>query len=93
MTEIGENIVENEKITLGFNLIDRWGNKFVNMSEFEPPEKSDLCSIGCQFVAFLKQCTYSMPNDYILMESLTENELEELTCYLKEIRSANEQHK
>lgn len=52
------------------------------------PEMGDgeLDEIGQQFVHFLRQAGFLMPNDYLLMESLTDEECDLLAATLDEYR-------
>lgn len=52
------------------------------MEDFE----TDYSFIGKQLNAFLKQCGYFRDGEYMLMNSLTEDEYEQLSDYLTELR-------
>lgn len=83
---------ENERITIGFKFIDTLGNEYSSSSSIELMEDylSELDTIGVQFNAFLKQCGYYRRGDYMLMESLTDDEIDALERYLAEIRNDKE---
>ena len=50
---------------------------------------TELDVIGEQFSNFLRQVGYYMPNQYMLVESLTPEELEELKGHLMKYREKN----
>lgn len=81
--------MENERITIGFKLIDTLGNEYTSSSTVELMEDfiSEIDTIGVQFNAFLKQCGYYRQGDYMLMASLTDDEIDALERYLAEIRN------
>ena len=53
------------------------------MEDFE----TDYSFIGRQLNTFLKQCGYVREGEYMLMDSLTEYEYDELGNYLAELRA------
>lgn len=48
--------------------------------------ETTLSEIGRQLNSFLRQCTFHCPNDYIFMESITEEEYDALTSFLEDYR-------
>ena len=81
------------KITIGFNFENEFGDKYSQSSTVEvfvDFGETDLSVIGEQFNCFLKQCGYIRNNDYILMQDVTEDELEALEDYLCELRKEEE---
>lgn len=81
--------MENTKIKIGFTFTDRFENEYSassNMEIFEEIGESELITIGEQFNTFLRQIGYARRNDYLLMEDLTEDELDALYDYLTVIR-------
>lgn len=80
---------EDNKITIKFELTNEFGGHYIQESHFEVFSSlgdSELDCIGEQFNIFLKQVGYIRKNDYMLMEDLTEEEVEALSNYLNEIR-------
>lgn len=74
----------DNKITISFNFTDEYKNVYSASSSMEPAYdfgETTLDCIGRQLIAFLRQITYPMQNDYLLMEDLTEDEL----WYLKDV--------
>ena len=79
----------DNKITIGFNLENEFGEKYSQSSSvevFTDFGETDLSVIGEQLNCFLKQCGYIRRNDHILMQDVTEDELEALEDYLCELR-------
>lgn len=79
-----------DKIRIRFELTDECGNNFVSESKvqvFTDLNETDIDVIGEQLNVFLKQCGYNRGNDYIFMESLTEDEYYKLADYLDELRN------
>ena len=77
------------KITIGFDFTDEYENFYSSSTTQEVfPEPGDtvLAVIGEKLNAFLRQAGYCRKNDYILMEDLTEDELDSLQLYLCELR-------
>ena len=83
----------NNKFRIRFELIDEFGNEYINDSKvsvcYECGEK-EIDVIGEQFNVFLKQCGYVRHNDYIFMEDITEEEYNALAIYLDELRKEKE---
>ena len=83
----------DDQITIGFYYENAYGSEYSSRSTinvyFDEGE-NELSCIGEQFNAFLKMAGYVMPNDYILMESLTDDEYDELVAHLDEYRSSKE---
>ncbi len=80
-------------IKIGFSYEDKFGNAYEASSKvgvFESLGDTELNVIGEQFNIFLRQIGYIRPHDNILMEDLTEEELEALGDYLTEFRSKSE---
>ena len=67
------------KISIGFCLVNEVGNEYTMGSDiivYPGTEMDEMSTLFRQFNCFLRQCGYSRPNDYILPESLTEEEYE-----------------
>ena len=80
---------DRKDIDIEFVLRDRLGCKFSAHSETDVAYdlgEDELSVIGELLNTFLKQCGYYRENQYILMESLTEEELEYLSDQLYEYR-------
>lgn len=78
------------RITIEFALTDECGNRFTQSScaeIFHEYGETDLEYIGKQLNVFLRQCGFYRENNYILMEDITEDEYEALTCYLDTLRN------
>ncbi len=76
-------------MTIGFHYIGEIGDEYSAESTipfFPEYGESALTTIGQQLNQFLRQCTFVMPNDHILMESLTEDELYAVQDFLEEYR-------
>ena len=84
------NNTETEIITIGFSLsTNAYDGKYILKSQipiYYEAGNTPLEEIFSQFNIFLKQAGYVRPNDYILPDSLTEDEREELECHLLEYR-------
>ena len=79
------NSAESGKITIGFSFVDQFGNIYSNLSTVEvfyDLDESELDVIGRQLDAFLKQCGYYRKNDNLLMESLSDDELDAVMSFL-----------
>lgn len=79
----------NNKIKIGFQFTDENGNEYSSTSSFEvfyDMGETTLSEIGRQLNSFLRQCTFHCPNDYIFMESITEEEYDALTSFLEDYR-------
>ena len=75
----------NEKISFAYT------SEFGETTELSYSSETDY-DMGIMFIAravnlFLKALTYDMGKDYVFLESITEEEYEELTDYLEEIRA------
>lgn len=81
---------ETEIITIGFSLLtNEHDGKYKLKSQipiYYEAGNTPLEEIFSQFNIFLKQAGYVRPNDYILTDSLTEDEREELEYHLSEYR-------
>jgi len=81
---------ETEIITIGFSLFtNAYDGKYIMKSQipiYYEAGNTPIEEIFSQFNIFLKQAGYVRPNDYILTESLTEDEREELEYHLSEYR-------
>lgn len=81
---------ETEIITIGFSLsTNAYDGKYILKSQipvYYEAGNTPIEEIFSQFNIFLKQAGYVRPNDYILTESLTEDEREELEYHLSEYR-------
>lgn len=84
----------DNKITISFGFTNEFGNTYKASSSLEPAYsfgESELDCIGRQLIAFLRQITYPMQNDYLLMEDLTEDELWHLKDELWEYRNRDKE--
>lgn len=81
---------ETEIITIGFSLsTNAYDGKYIMKSQipiYYEAGNTPIEEIFSQFNIFLKQVGYVRPNDYILTDSLTEDEREELEYHLSEYR-------
>lgn len=83
--------MRDEKITIGFEFTDEYGDHYSASSSFVPFEDNHLLAIGECLNNFLRQLTYHRPNDYIFMQDITEDEYEELELHLKEYRKSHKE--
>lgn len=77
-------------INIGFSFEDEFGHNYTqssNVEVFTELGDNDITVIGRQLNCFLKQCGFYRPNDYILMDSITEDEEELLSDHLNDLRS------
>lgn len=84
---------ESNQITIGFHYVDTMGNTYDSSSTVEvffDLGDNELSTIGDQLNAFLRQCGYYRTRDTIIMEDLTEEERDELLCYLDTLRNSGE---
>lgn len=85
---------QDDKITIAFKYIDTWHNEYTAETTqrviFAIGER-ELDVIGEQFNAFLRQVGYYRPNSYMLMDDLTQEEVEVLSDYLAEYRERKEE--
>lgn len=80
----------SHEINIGFSFKDEFGHVYTQNSSVEVFTElgdNDITVIGRQLNCFLKQCGFYRPNDYILMDSITEDEAEILSDYLIDLRS------
>ena len=81
---------ETEIITIGFSLSTyAYDGKYIMKSQipiYYEAGNTPIEEIFSQFNIFLKQAGYVRPNDYILTDSLTKDEREELEYHLSEYR-------
>lgn len=80
----------SHEINIGFSFKDEFGHVYTqgsNVEVFTELGDNDITVIGRQLNCFLKQCGFYRPNDYILMNSVTEDEEEILSDYLNNLRS------
>lgn len=85
--------MDEPKIKIGFTHTDEFGNTYSASSEvevFASLGEKELEVIGEQLNIFLKQIGYVRHNDNILMEDLTDEELEALYDYLQELRNGTD---
>lgn len=81
---------DEERIRIRFELTDECGNNYIsetNGEVFRDLDKNDIDIIGRQLNIFLKQCGYYRKNDYIFMESVTEEEYDAIAEFLNELRN------
>ena len=86
----------DKKITIKFELTDECKCHFSSESTFEifPIVGDDtLIEIGRMFRIFLLQAGYSLNNDFLFMESLTEEEYEVVSNFLQEYRKEDKNSK
>ena len=79
----------SHNINIGFKFENEFGHKYSQASElevFDELGENNLSTIGRQLNCFLKQCGFVRENDFILMESLSEDEAEALYDYLTDLR-------
>lgn len=87
--------MEEEKITIGFHFTNAFGDQFDCSSsehiigEFE----TELEMIFRCFNNFLRQIGYNRKNDYIFTDSLTEDELYEVDCFVSDLRAGPTEEK
>lgn len=84
------NTAGDDKITIGFKFVDQLGNRYSSESSVEvfyDGGESEIDTIGRLLDVFLKQCGYYRGGDCILMESLTEDELDAVSSFLDEYRA------
>ena len=84
--------MDENKITIGFTLIDEMGDEYSASSTcqvFEELDETALDVIGTQLNSFLKQAGYVRKNDNILMESLSDEEYDAVTEFLIKYREDN----
>lgn len=82
--------MEECKIRIKFELNDELKNYYSAESAFEVYEDigdSVLDEMGKQFNIFLRQAGYIRPNDYLFMESITDEEYDAIEDFLNEYRS------
>lgn len=81
--------MENNRITLKFEMTDRFGNHFAQESSVEIFDEvlNELDCIGEYFDNFLSQAGYYRSEDYIFMESVSEDELCALSEFLADYRA------
>ena len=82
-------MAEEPRIELEFRLVDEFGNEFgaiSNVEVFESLGEKSLEVIGRQFNTFLKQVGYPRKRDNIMMDDLTDDELDALCDYLYDMR-------
>lgn len=88
-------MAENQnKLTIGFNFENEFGDKFsatTTAEVFNDLGETDIDFIGDQLNIFLKQCGYFRKNDHIFMEDVTEEERVALADYLEELRWSKEE--
>lgn len=83
---------EEPLITIGFTYKNEFGEWFRASSErevFHDLGEDELSIIGEQLNTFLKQVGYIRRGDYILMEDLTEDEYNEVSDFLYDLRHKN----
>lgn len=77
---------EMPTMTIGFHFVDEYGNEYNAESSEAMFDSSPLEIIGRKLDAFLKQISFVRDGEYILMDSLTEDEYDKLSAYLQEMR-------
>lgn len=85
--------MDEPKIKIGFTHTDEFGNEYSASSDvevFTSLDESELDVIGRQLNVFLRQIGYVRHNDNILMEDLSDEELEALYDYLQELRNGTD---
>lgn len=81
---------EDSKITVGFRYVDQFHNVFsaeTTVEVFDSLDESELDVIGRQLNGFLGQCGFYRGGDYVLMESLTEEEYDAVVDFLYDYRN------
>ncbi len=77
------------KVTIGFEYTNEFGDHYEAKSTFMPSDYEDggeLNDMGEAFNNFLRQMGFIRHNDYILMQDLTEDELEAVESFLSDLR-------
>lgn len=77
------------KVTVGFEYTNEFGDHYEAKSTFMPSsyeDRGELYDIGEEFNNFLRQMGFIRHNDYILMQDLTEEELEAVESFLSDLR-------
>lgn len=86
--------MEDNRITIGFELRDENGNHYEASSSFaiySDIGMDTIYEIGAQLNTFLRQAGYIRDNCYIFMEDVTEEELEALDDFLHQYRKKNQE--
>ena len=81
--------MEDGKITIGFNLIDEFGNEYRSESKEGLFDEDNLDFSGRQLNTFLSQCGYYRNNSLIFMESVNEEEYEAIADFLEDYRKSD----
>lgn len=77
---------DEKKVTIGFEMIDKNGCRHSARSCIRYFDEPILDDLGEQFNTFLKQVGYIRDNDYLFMESVTEDELNAISIFLHDYR-------
>lgn len=78
------------KVTIKFSYTNEFGDHYSAKSAFTPIEEEEINYLGDTFNNFLRQIGFIRRNDYMLMEDLTEDELEAVGDFLREFRIRGE---
>lgn len=81
--------MNDNKLTIGFNLIDEFGNEYKAESKESPYDEDNLSFIGRQLNIFLSQCGYYRKHSLIFMESVNDDEYEAIADFLADYRKDN----
>jgi hypothetical protein len=83
--------MEENKIKIKFEFTNEFGSTYVQESSFDsmPEYESDIMKMGKLFNIFLKQIGYHRKNDYMLMSSLSEDELDDVELFLSTYRDSS----
>ena len=84
--------MSEHKITIGFTIVDQFGNKYHSESTEGLFDEIELDFIGRQLNTFLSQCGYCRPNSTIFMESITEEEYDAIDMFLAQYRNGGGCH-
>lgn len=83
--------MDDKLMTIGFRFVNEFGHEFTAESKkdyYSLLGETELSVIGECFNNFLRQIGFYRRNDYMLMDDLTEDELDALTDYLHQLRDA-----
>lgn len=79
-------------ITIGFRFVNEFGESFNAESSVSPTDFfDDIDLIGQKLNCFLRQVGFCRQNNNILMNDLSDDELEALSDYLEEYRASRKE--
>ena len=71
---------------MGLHTQNEFGDSYEAKSTFMPTDCGELYDLGGAFNNFLRQLGFIRKNECMLMEDLTENELDAVTEFLSDLR-------